>query len=275
MIFIELNGGLCNRLRTIASSIEVGKTENSKILLLWKRYPNLNCYFLDIFKPIKGVKIIDFDSLNDIKKSRIKNYALRLLNLSFKILPFVKYISEKESENMVKNKTLPSLFKKKKWTYIATTQSIIDNENYFIFEPIDSIQKVIDLYKIKFTNAIGIHIRRTDNIWSIENSPTELFINIIREEIEKDPNTYFYLSTDDKEIEKQFNELFGEKIIVHDKSNIRRDTQYGIIDAVIDLYNLSNCKKIYGSYMSSFSDVAALIGNIPKIIVTKNSITRA
>lgn len=46
-----------------------------------------------------------------------------------------------------------------------------------------------------------------------------------------------------------------------------RNTEVAIVDAMIDLTNLASCKKIYGSYYSSFSDVAAIWGNIEKEVL--------
>ena len=42
-----------------------------------------------------------------------------------------------------------------------------------------------------------------------------------------------------------------------------------MIGAMVDLYCLAKCSKIYGSHGSSFSDVAARIGNIPLKVMKK------
>lgn len=48
-----------------------------------------------------------------------------------------------------------------------------------------------------------------------------------------------------------------------------RQDENGIADAVVDLFILSRTQRLYGSYWSSFSEVAAQIGNIPLEIVRK------
>ena len=78
------------------------------------------------------------------------------------------------------------------------------------------------------------------------------------------------MSTDDKNTEAEFIQLFGDRIILHNKKDISRNSKEGMIDAAIDLYNLSICEKIYGSYRSSFSDMAAEIGGIEKVILRTN-----
>ena len=66
--------------------------------------------------------------------------------------------------------------------------------------------------------------------------------------------------------------MFEGKIIVY-KKEMNRDTPNGIRDAVVDLYCLSKTKYIYGSYWSSFSDIAARIGEIRLITLNKKDIS--
>ena len=47
------------------------------------------------------------------------------------------------------------------------------------------------------------------------------------------------------------------------------------IDSVVDLYSLAATKKIYGSYLSSYSEVAAQIGQVPlEVLSTPKDIKR-
>jgi hypothetical protein len=126
------------------------------------------------------------------------------------------------------------------------------------------IQNEIDKFQKPTT---GVHIRRTDNIKSIEKSTTSLFINTITDLLEKDDNQLFYLSTDDLETENQLKEKFAGHIINQNNKDFKRDTKSGMESAVIDLYALSATKNLLGSYYSSFSDIAAKIKNIPLQII--------
>ena len=137
-----------------------------------------------------------------------------------------------------------------------------------LYEAITQTIKDKSIEPQKLKKSIGIHIRRTDNFWSIEHSPTELFIKMCHEEILRDPDIKFYLATDDKTVEHDFKQLFNDRICLYEKDEVVRSTKEGIFDAVVDLYNLSNCRIIYGTYKSSFSDIAARIGNTQKIVLT-------
>jgi hypothetical protein len=114
-------------------------------------------------------------------------------------------------------------------------------------------------------NTIGLHIRRTDNANAVKYSPTSLFFAKVEEELKATPQIKFYLATDDPNEEKTFIDRFGESIIIYQKHSLDRNNPIAIKDALVDLYNLSHCSKIFGSYWSSFSDTAALWSGIEKI----------
>jgi hypothetical protein len=99
---------------------------------------------------------------------------------------------------------------------------------------------------------IGVHIRRTDHFNSITHSPLgrfELAMN-------KLPNGFFYLATDNEYIFKELRKKFGARLFCHEKLR-NRDSEEGIKEAVVSLYTLAFCSSILGSYKSSFSLTAA------------------
>ena len=115
---------------------------------------------------------------------------------------------------------------------------------------------------------IGVHIRRTDNVVAIKESSLDLFISKIRLDLARDPDMYFFLATDDPNVENELISLFKTRIICTNKK-FTRSSRDGIIGAMVDLYCLAATTKIYGSYWSSFSSVAASIGNVPLQIVKR------
>ncbi|NJK87705.1 MAG: hypothetical protein HC906_18745 [Bacteroidales bacterium] len=96
-----------------------------------------------------------------------------------------------------------------------------------------------------------MHIRRGDHIKSKKHSPLEAFMKQMKNEIKDHPDCCFFLATDSVSEEEILKREFGERIIVHQKI-LDRNTEQGIIDAVIDLLCLSSTNKIIGSHYSSF-----------------------
>ena len=119
------------------------------------------------------------------------------------------------------------------------------------------------------SNLVGIQIRRTDNAQSIANSPTEMFIEYMHKELQTNPQTIFYLATDDMNVRAEIAALFPDKVIYNKTKSVSRQTQSGMIDAMIDFISLSRCHRIYGSYWSSFCEVASDIGKNELIVVKR------
>jgi hypothetical protein len=109
---------------------------------------------------------------------------------------------------------------------------------------------------------VGVHIRRTDHIKCIENSPIEFFIDSMNEE---PTDTKFYLATDCLETKNKLKEIFKERIITS-AFPLKRTSREGIRGALQDFVSLSNCSKIIGTKYSSFSEMAALYGSIELVV---------
>ena len=129
------------------------------------------------------------------------------------------------------------------------------------------IAKRVSDFVSKYENLIGVHIRRTDNAVSVEESPTDIYFPIIDKVIDCYKNSIIYIATDDKaEIGKIIDKYGSEKVAYLPKIERKRNTKKGIIDAAVELYILASCKAIIGSYYSSFTDTAAEIKGIEKFI---------
>jgi len=109
--------------------------------------------------------------------------------------------------------------------------------------------------------VVGVHIRRTDNAKSIKFSPSHLFWDAMEA---CSPDTVFYIATDDPAERREAIRRFGAaRILVGYATILGRDTMEGGHQGMLDMYCLSTCSKILGSYWSSFSEMAAAWGNVP------------
>ncbi len=256
-LIVQPTCGLCNRMRTIASAAILAEMMNRKLVVIWARDGSLNASFKSLFEqpPFRVI---------DINYGSIWHRAIyrlcRILGYHFYDDSWI-YANAREKPFEV---WLP-LFKTT-LPYIRSCLDIIKDHGYYgMFAISDTLQKNIMRYD--GGDMIGIHIRRTDNRMSIKYSPTELFVEKIKEEIRKSPTKKFYLATDDPNEENTLTQLFPENIVVYKKRSLERNNPLAIEDAVIDLKNLASCSKIYASYWSSFSDVAALWGGIEKVVL--------
>lgn len=114
----------------------------------------------------------------------------------------------------------------------------------------------------------GVHIRRTDNIFSVAESPTEKFHEALAAELRTEPETGFFLATDDDDEEAAITARFGDQVSIHRKSSRDRGDPEAIVEALVDFVCLARTRKIIGSYGSSFSREAAKFGGIPLVLAS-------
>ena len=258
-IIVQPQGGLCNRMRTIAGAVSLAEKLNCKVRVLWVRDVMLNSSYEALFAPPQAYSVEEFRLSSIYYKLRWHFYKdiLQYCILDDRwIYKYARGKTFKEFEHLVKDKRL----------YIVSSADILfDGDNKRLFCPIKDLLKQNTIVCNKDT--IGIHIRRTDNANAVKFSPTSLFIERVYKELASNPEVHFYLATDDPREEERFKSEFGNKVYIYHKTSLDRNDPIAVKEALIDLYNLSCCRKIFASYYSSFSDVAALWGNIKKEVI--------
>lgn len=259
-------GGLANRMKAIDAASALAHKAGAQLRIIWFKDKGLNCRFDELFKPLqlKNVTLKEATWIDKLVYDRPRRKNFHLPRLFQRIL-FDACIYEDKATQLFYNKFDFLSWAREKDCYIASCvyfypQSI--RPLFSIFQPIDNIQERIKDITNRFTpNTIGIHIRRTDNIASINQSPTELFIERIKMEMEKDNQCLFYLATDSEEEKARLKNLFGKHVIISPRA-ADRNSIAGMQDALTELYILSRTKKIFGSMKSSYSETAAQITNI-------------
>jgi len=272
MITVKTYGGLANRMRVIDSAYQICLKTGHDLGILWEMSWELNCSFHKLFEPV------DIFSVSEFYKSKYGKKAESFIHKSFRIfglnLPFGydTYIFNRSIESSIRNNSATGLFPEGANIYLSTVHQFMKGEKSFsYFKPIKELQLKIDENTGKYSDkTVGIHIRRTDNVKSILSSPREAFIEKMKSEIAQDKNTMFFLATDSVDEEKQLRAVFPDRIITHEKE-LSRNSSRGIQDALVDIYCLSCTKKIIGSFYSSFSEVAAQIGEIPLELINIKS----
>lgn len=224
--------GLSNRIRTILGFLEVCNFYSKKLNIIWIKDNTCNGDFLDYFKPIDNVKFLNFSDRIDYKgQSTIKNiisyYNIRSVNI----------------KKLYCNIKLNDLLE-------------------------DKIQDYIKKYDIK--NLIGIHVRRTDytgnfigKLLNGSNEDSEFFEYVSK----NSKNNKFFLATDNKKTQDIYKNKYGNKVLYYEKiqesDNLRKTS---LENAIIDIYILSYCKRIKGTYNSSFTKFALNLKNSRKFL---------
>lgn len=142
-----------------------------------------------------------------------------------------------------------------------------------MLKPSEMIQSMVDDVVSSVlpgtTSIVGVHIRRGDNKKSTEESPSELFWSAMAK---YEPSVCFYLATDSNEERLEACRRFPDRILVGSETILSRNDPFGCREGVVDFFCLSRCSEILGSYYSSFSEMAALYGDVPLTIMKTSAV---
>ena len=265
--------GLGNRLKGLISAMRLSKITGRKLLLYWENNQYCGCDFNDLFE--NKFKEITKKELNDIKKKNSIVYrdVLRedydkydyiiLDTWKFVFLPneipkgFNQTYSSKEGDNIdFEFERIPERIRKMLLGELLSLRVLKE-----IKEFVESFNKRHDLGRY-----VGLHIRRGDNRFTVDGrekiSSDEKFIEIIN----KTPNEKFLLTTDGEDTKERFRKLFGERIIIYPEEKVLRSDKESIKQGLISMLLLSKTKHIFGSYLSTFAELAWWFGGCkPKI----------
>lgn len=258
-------GGLANRMKAIEALISLMRGEKISANVIWFKDNGLNCSFFDLFEPLKvpGLNLRDARWSDYILNDRPRKKNIYIPSL-FEKLHYRSLLHENEvTRKMYAGFDFKQWVLEEKRTFLSACTLFYksgDNALFESFKPTPSLRQQIDEQCKDFTsNHIGVHIRRTDNVYSIAESPTDKFIEQMQTEIDKNKETAFYVASDSLEEKNRLTSIFGERIITSMKVTAR-DTKEGVQDALVELYSLSRTSKVIGSSYSSFSELASLIG---------------
>jgi hypothetical protein len=262
-------GGLANRMKAIESVLHLIDNTSLQATAIWFKDNGLNCRFDDLFCPIKTDRF-------KLREAAASDYLLydrprkknAYLPAVFQQMQFDGRLRDDEVTQL-----LYKQFDFRQWalshrkSYISACVLFYENHRRKLFDafvPLPALQARIDHICESFTShTVGIHIRRTDNVEAINGSPTELFVQRMREELQLYPETKFYVASDSRLEKNRMITAFGDRIIVLSDVDTSRNSVRGMQDALVELYVLSRTNKIFGSHQSSYSETAAQIGNIP------------
>jgi len=245
-------GGLSNRIKCLISSKILSKEKHRELRLYWPKDNSCNVQFEDLFE--NRISKIEKEDLRKILKR--KNFSINEMEKNKKFW----LIDDPEFKLISKNAIN---FKFEEVPKDVRTKILSNLKNLKVNSEL--LNKVSKFYKNNFSKeTIGVHIRKRDfkNLSSgIGNiSSDRLFIDEIKKEINENPKANFFISSDEKKIVEVLNSIFKEKIISYPKKTSRREEEGAVKEALIENLLLSKCKKIIGTYGSTFSELAWYFG---------------
>ena len=279
MSVIVLEGGLGNRMRVAASALALCNAKQQPLQVLWTEQWGMRCRFDNLFCPVKTDNVVaDGFSLRDATTAENIFYARptasnlylpaltrRLRHKHIILSPRIWHLNQVGFDFAA---------------FLAQGNSLITAYRDFfpwqrkhltaLFRPNERVDSLIRARTAPFTShTIGVHVRRTDLQQSIDESPLDLFIEAVDRELELDCNLTIYLATDDEATKQELFKRYGQRLFTA-PDEATRDSTEGIRNAVVEMFALSYTHHIYGSSGSTFSTIAACLGNVPIDIIQRN-----
>lgn len=251
-------GGLCNRMQALSSAIQLAKNTDAKLTAHWYRSPNINIAFEDLFlMPGRIERVVEMDLYRwrgRFKRKLYRKYYQRIFDRFLRFSSLMPDAAELEAQVQGGR------------TFITAYRSFYENADALSeLQSVPKLEAAIESGWTASDDTVGVHVRRTDHVDAINNSPLEAFVALMQREIDGTNGTDFFLATDSPEVETELSGKFPGRIRMHPKRSLDRNDQTAIEDAVVDLYRLSMCRMVIGSYDSSFSETAARLGGIPLV----------
>ncbi len=274
-LIVKPQGGLANRIRVVEAAYNYARISNAQLTIVWEKNFALNADYATCFMPVEGARIINADYNGNSVFSKFKRSCLNAtegiglaLFVSKKLTdPDIHPVLVNGEPGQTSKAYFDELAQQNKGVFIESCLEFYPNVFHYRLSIQTDIKKKAYHLLEKHSSLIGIHIRRTDNEDSIKRSPLKKFIEEINTHLAATPSVSFYLSTDADDVVEQLKEIFKDKIITG--VTVRsRESEEGIVAALTDMCCLSQCRKILGSFKSSFSERAAIIGNIPLQIIS-------
>jgi len=262
---VELQGGLANRLRALWSAHAFALRYHRSVLVIWPVCADLGCPAELLFRLNSPLHLIQVkpDRRLDRWLLRLARWLLSSLRLGLNkpVIPGQPW----GDPPRYAPRGVP-------FQWIQTCAEFEDSTG--LPAPFQPESDLLHAAKDRLASArhddaplIGLHVRRADHQLATAHSQTSHFLEAMQARLRDQPSTRFLLCTDDPQEVACFEEAFGERLSWFPPACLDRAQTASGPAAMIDLLTLSGCDAILGSYLSSFSLLAARYGGIPLEIV--------
>jgi len=260
VITVLPEGGLCNRLRVVASSWLLAQRADQPLTVLWNRAPDFNARFDALFET-QGLPFA-------VREGATMNRPLRALARSrewWARLLGVRVLGEAATEpgRFDLERELPAL--RGRDVFVHTNSRLAFAPGMFdLFRPTGEAAARLQPLRERLAHSVGVHVRRTDNTKAAAVSTLAHFVERMR--AAQEPGLSFFVATDEPQVLRELQAQFGDAVWEYPKRAYARDDPQAIVDALVDLTALAACRRLIGSYWSSFTDTAAEWRGIPLVI---------
>lgn len=246
-------GGLANRMRAVLSANALARHVGSRLRVVWLKEKGLYASFSALFEPLPIAAVEELSPLQSALHAlpRKKNlYAPRL----YQAWKYDLCLFDRQLEVLLADPDHLAALVRGKNVFISSGLGFFPSDDSLfgkVFVPVRSILDEVERRCAAMgTEVVGVHVRRTDNVVSIAESPVEAFVR----RMESFPQAVFYLATDSEEVKAYMRQRFPHRVFTS-PFQADRTSLKGMREAVVEMYTLARSSHFLGSYYSSFSDI--------------------
>lgn len=260
-------GGLCNRLYSLHSAIRLSADLGQPLRVFWRINRELGCRLEEVIEVPREVgRVLSVDRLQ--RRQRLAETWMRATQWP----PIGGALQPRQIEAMIAEGFDFRELGRRRHVSIRTWSLFYPgSDGFYPFRPVPRLADRIAALTEGFSVTVGVHIRRTDHKPSIAHSPTALFLARMRQLVEQNPATTFFVATDAPDELALLEAALPGRILSAASQSRSRDSRDGIEGAVVDLYALAATQRVLGSFASTFSETAGKLGGIPLEVMVDRS----
>lgn len=246
ILALEVNAGLCNRLRALVAGICWAEKLGRKLVIYWpSNRPECFAGFYDLFKN---------NCLPDF--IQVLPAHLPVAESCLQRVDAERIFALRATDNQINIKSHGNFW--------GSDSTYLGNLGFLM--PSEPVKQLLDSWDSQGLGStdIAIHIRMTDNEKAIRLSPFDLFVRQIQKV--EGPVVVF---SDEPRAVMALQEMFGRRILSFESVR-KRNTLEGMIEAAAVFFALAGKRKIFGSANSSFSEIAREYGDSELIVLRAN-----
>lgn len=268
-IMIEPCAGLGNRLLALTSAYELSKKLDKELLVIWKREIGCAIAAKDLFEmSVPVAEISEMGMKHGVIEHLRSNQAKKKYRESADV--FIECDEIADAKTAGGFAAVEEMIAAHDTCYVKSYTNLceITAESFSFLKPaLEVLKRGEAVFARIGKNTVGVHIRRTDHVESTSHSPLTAFVERMKAEPD---DTRFYVTTDDAATIQELETYFPkERLIVYEDKVLDRDSKTGIQDALVDMLCLSKCRKILGSYQSTFSLIPSIMGQTELVYCMK------
>lgn len=257
-------GGLANRMRAILSADALCKRIGSRLRIVWVREKGLNASFSDLFESLPIADVEEPSSLQSFLYAvpRKKNLYVPCLLQRWK---YDVCLFDRQLAHHISSPEMLAEMLRGKDVFISSGLGFFPSDDLLLKSYFTPRRSILDEVEQRCASMgkefVGVHVRRTDNVLSIQESPVEAFV----ERMKCFPHAVFYLATDSEEVKVAMKEQFPHRVFTS-PFQADRTSPESMREAVVEMYTLVRSSHFLGSYYSSFSDVIIVMNGNGKTV---------